>query len=43
MQNIVQDLIHLTRLEFAIKYWWIELMFIVIIIVYVIFDNMYKK
>ena len=43
MQNFIQDVIHLTKWEFIIRYWWLELMVIAIVIGYVIFDNMYKK
>jgi len=38
MNNIIQDIIHLTKMEFVIKYWCFELGFIVLLIVFNIFD-----
>ena len=43
MSNFIQDLIHLTKWEFVIRYWWLELICIALTILYVIFDNVRKK
>jgi len=43
MRNFIQDIIHLTQWEFLIRYWWLELALIILVIVYVICDNVFKK
>jgi len=41
MKSIIQDIIHLTEWEFAIKYWYLELALVIVAII--VINKQYKK